>query len=205
MRTYSGLPHLYGNVMAAVDFETTGRNPWVHEIIQIAVVPLNSSFEPHPEMPPFYMNVAPKYPERAEPGASRQHGLNLHELMLTAPEIEKVTELFLEWFRRLDLPVGKCLVPLAHNWPFESMWLMKWLGPDQMSEVFHAYFRDTMKSGTFLNDRSAYAGEGLPFQGCGLKAMLAKFNIVNSRPHDALCDCLATAELYRELLRMECF
>jgi DNA polymerase III epsilon subunit-like protein len=203
MKAYSGLAHCYGNPIATLDFETSGERPGYHEILQIAVVPLNSDFEPHPEMRPFYTNVAPLYPERAELGATQRHGLNLDELILTAPTLEKVTDLFLEWFRTLDLPVGKSLIPLAHNWSFESMWLMQWLGPDLKRELFHSHGRDPMECGIMLNDRAAYAGEQIPFQRVGLKNMAEVFNIVNERPHDALCDCLTAARVYRELLRME--
>ena len=31
---------LFGNPMAAIDIETTGRDPTIHEIVQIAIVPL---------------------------------------------------------------------------------------------------------------------------------------------------------------------
>ena len=45
VKVYSGLVHLNGNLMAAVDLETTGTQPGYHEIIQIAVVPLDSEFQ----------------------------------------------------------------------------------------------------------------------------------------------------------------
>ena len=61
---YPGLVHLNGCLMAAVDLETTGTQPGHHEIIQIAVVPLDSDFRPLASVRPFYTRVKPKHPER---------------------------------------------------------------------------------------------------------------------------------------------
>lgn len=200
MKTYSGLAHLYGKPLAAIDFETTGDRPGYHEIIQIAVVPLNSDFESHPDIPPFYMNIAPEFPHRALPEAMAQNKLDLDQLMVEAPSLEKVTTLFEEWFDRIDLPVGKNFVPLAHNWAFESMWLTNWLGPSMKSKIFHGHARDPMVIAGYLNDRAAYAGEDVPFTRLSLTSMAEKLKVVNERPHDALHDCLTAAKIYKTLV-----
>ncbi len=59
---YPGLVHLNGCLMAAVDLETTGTRPGYHEIIQIAVVPLDSDFKPLADVRPFYTLVKPEAP-----------------------------------------------------------------------------------------------------------------------------------------------
>lgn len=203
IRTYSGLVNLNGNLLAAVDFETTGRRAGYHEPIQIAVVPLNSDIRPLPDIRPFYWNIAPRYPERQEPQAGHVHGLDLSDLMLHAPSQEKVADMLLEWWERLDLPVGKTLVPLAHNWAFESSFFKAWLGVDMADQLFHPHARDAMILALAMNDKAAFAGEPAPFSRVGLKALCSKFAVHNSRPHDALCDALAEAEVYRALLRMD--
>jgi DNA polymerase III epsilon subunit-like protein len=126
-KVYPGLMNLNGNLLAAVDFETTGRRPGYHEIIQIAIVPLDSEIRPLP-MRPFYMNIKPKYPTRIERGAYHVHGLHIADLLLNAPEQERVQDLLIEWVDRLELPFGKVLVPLVQNWAFESSFLKAWLG-----------------------------------------------------------------------------
>ncbi len=200
MKTYNSMMHLNGNLLAAIDIETTGSRAGYHEIIQIAVVPLDADLRPNPELRPFYHNIAPQQPERAEREASVIHRLDLADLMLNAPSSEKVADLFLEWFEALDLPVSKRLTPLAHNWTFEQAFGKAWLGSELFDHIFHFHPRDGMIFALSLKDRAAFAGEEDPFPWVGLSALCKKFGIVNENPHDALCDAVAEAEVYRALL-----
>ena len=120
MQTYPGFLHLNGNLLVSVDLETTGRRPGYHEIIQIACVPLDSDLKPAKGLSPFYTEIKPNFPERAEPQAQFKHNIPMERLLSDAPDQDKVKDLFVEWFERLDLPMKKSLVPLAHNWAFES-------------------------------------------------------------------------------------
>lgn len=198
---YPGLVHLNGCLMAAVDLETTGTRPGYHEIIQIAVVPLDSDFQPLPDVRPFYTLVKPKHPEWESLGAKHKHKIPMTELLLHAPESERVADWLFDWFLALKLPFKKCLVPLAHNWAFESSFLKAWLGVEQTDLIFHSHARDGMLYAIGLNDKAAFNGEPVPFPRVGLGAMCAKLNIVNTNPHDALADCLAEAAVYHRLLR----
>jgi DNA polymerase III epsilon subunit-like protein len=187
--------------MAAIDFETTGLIAGWHEIIQIAVVPLDADLRPNKDIRPFYQNLAPKFPERQElGGAGTIHGLDLNNLILNAPSSEKVADLLVDWWERLDLPAQKCLVPLAHNWAFESSFGKAWLGDALFNEMFHSHARDGMLLAGSLNDRAAFAGEPVPYALVGLISLAEHFGIVHDNPHDALNDCVAEAEVYRSLL-----
>lgn len=205
MNTYNGLVHLNGNLMVAIDFETTGSVAGHHEIIQIGVVPLNADLRPSEHLRPGYWNIAPKHPERAQREATAIHGLDLAELVLNAPCSEKVADLLVEWFEALDLPVGKKLTPIAHNWAFESSFGKAWLGDKLFNHIFHFHPRDSMTYALSLKDRAAFAGEPVPFDHVGLGPLCKHFGITNARPHDALCDAVAEAEVYRALLHYELF
>jgi DNA polymerase III epsilon subunit-like protein len=185
-----------------VDFETTGRRPGFHEIVQIAVVPLDSEIRPLADVPPFYMNIRPKYPHRIEKDAFRTNHLDLEELLLYAPESERVADLLVEYIDRLRLPFGKVLVPLVQNWAFESSFLKAWIGPDMTDKLFHSHARDPMLYAVALNDRAAFMGEELPFNRVGLGSLCNKLGVTNANAHDALADCIATAEVYRALLTL---
>jgi DNA polymerase III epsilon subunit-like protein len=199
-KVYNGMKHLYGNVLAAVDVETSGRRAGYHEIIQIAILPLDSDIRPLAGVRPFYTTVKPLYPTRADEKSTKVHGISIAELVLHALEPDRVQELLLEWFKSIDLPVGKCLVPLAHNWAFESSFLKAWLGVDLAGEIFHGNARDAMLHALSLNDRAVFRGQEPPFGFVGLKSLCKHFKVVNSRPHDALADCVAEAEVYRAML-----
>ena len=204
-RIYNSLVALNGNMLASVDLETTGRRPGHHEIIQIAVVPLDSEIRPLEGVRPFYHNIRPLHPERADGRATQVHGLKIEDLILHAPHPGKVADLLREWWERLDLPAGKTLVPLAHNWAFESAFLTAWLGIDEKQTLFHSHARDAFLLALSLNDRAAFAGEILPFNNVSLGSLCNKFRVVNENPHDALSDALAEAKVYRAMVTMDLF
>jgi len=202
VKTYSGLVHLNGNLLASIDLETTGLQAGYHEPIQIAIVPLNSDIRPLEGVRPFYTTIRPDFPERQEK-AGYVHGLKIEDLILHAPEAGKVQDLLVEWWEALDLPFGKTLVPLAHNWAFEAKFLQAWLGVELASTLFHGHARDAMLFALSLNDKAAFMGLPAPFNRVGLGSLCKHFKINNLSPHDALCDAIAEAECYRAMLTMD--
>ena len=202
MQTYPGLLHLNGNLMVSVDLETTGRQPGFHEIIQVACVPLGPDLKPAANLQPFYTEVRPDFPERAEKQAMCKHSIPMEELLLHAPTQDKVRDLFVEWFERLDLPFKKSLVPLAHNWAFEASFLKAWMGINLFEDLWFSLARDGMLLALAINDRAAFRGEEIPFNRVGLGSLCNKFGVINTNAHDALADALAEAEVYRALLQI---
>ena len=196
---YSAFPHLNGNLLAAIDFETTGTVPGYHEPVQIAVLPLNSDLRPLEGVRPFYSMMQPQHPERADEAAMRVHGLTLAELA-DAPHPDRVADYLIEWFGRLDMPIERNLVPLAANGIFEAGFLLAWLGEPLKHRLFSPLIRDVMITALAINDRAFFAAEKCPFNRVGLASLCTHFGVVNQKPHDALSDCLAEAEVYRCLL-----
>jgi DNA polymerase III alpha subunit (gram-positive type) len=196
----NSLVNLKGNLLCAVDVETTGRMAGYHEVIQIGVQPLTSEITPMKDVMPFYINIAPDHPEREEKSATRVHGLNIADLVENAPSQWKAADLFDEWFQKLKLPFGKQLVPLAHNYPFERGFLTHWLGMETFNQIWHFHPRDTMLFAVSINDACAYHGKRPPYDYVGLGSMCAKYGITIDNAHDALCDARAEAELYKRML-----
>lgn len=194
--------HLDGHLMAAVDLETTGTQPGYHEIIQIAVLPLDSNLRPLDGTLPFYTHIKPLHPERETPAATVKHKIPMTELLLHAPESDRVADWLVDWFEALKLPFKHCLIPLAHNWAFESSFLKAWLGVPMVDQIFHSHARDGMLYAIALNDRAVFSGKKKPFTYMSLGALCNKLGIVNTNAHDALSDCIAEAEVYRALLNM---
>lgn len=201
MPVYPALVCMNGNVLAGVDVETTGDRPGYHEVIQVGIVLLDSDIKPMGK--PFYKKIKPEYPERADPKAMSVHGLNMDDLLLYARTQEDVAEELTAWVQGLELPQGRKLTPLAHNWVFEHGFLNAWLGPDLFASIFHYHPRDSMLLALSLNDTACMSGEPAPFNSVSLPNLCKRFSIVNSCPHDALCDALAGAELYRHLLKVD--
>lgn len=190
---------LNGNTLAVVDVETTGEEPGFHEIIQVAIVPLDQELEP--KYRPFYTMIRPEFLDRAQPEAMRAHGISEEDLV-KAPSKETVMEALEEWYEGLEIPMNRRLMPLCQNASFDVPFMKAFLGPRHYETFFGHQVRDTMPFALGLNDSAAFAAESLPFGWVGLKPLCQHFGIDISQYHDSLADCLATAKVYRELLRM---
>lgn len=195
------LINMKGNILCAVDVETTGVLAGYHEIVQIACVPLNQHFEPHPDMKFLNLYMAPNCPERMEKEAVRKHKIDMKTLSTCISQSRGV-ELFEEWYRKLELPFGKRLVPLAHNWGFERAFLIHWLGLDGFNDYWHIHPRDTMTMAASINDLYVWHGRKHPFNYLGLPYLCNRFEINLDNAHNALADCLATAKLYAAFMRL---
>ncbi len=195
------LLNLNGDMLAAVDVETTGIVFGWHEIVQIAVLPLDSEIQPSRVHKPFYFHLVPQEPDRVVGQAMKVNGLDLDWLVSHGVDPCRAADLFEEWFAGLNLPFGKRLCPLAHNWGFERGHMSAWLGLEMFDSIWHPHARDTQRVASFLNDAAAYHGKKIPFGSVSQKTLCKKFGIENANEHDALADAIACAALYRALIR----
>lgn len=189
------------HVLAALDIETTGTEPDYHEIIQVAIVPLDINLDPL-DVSPFNMMIRPDHPERAMKDAMRCHGISMERLEIH-PDKRQVADCLEEWFRSLMLPFDKRLISLTQNGLFDIPHMKAWLGERQYHRYFCFNGRDTMQFAMGLNDAAAWKNQPIPFNGVGLKSLADKLGVVLDNHHDALSDSIATAKVYREMLRME--
>jgi DNA polymerase III epsilon subunit-like protein len=204
MKTYPSMVHANGSLVCSVDLETTGTCAGYHEIVQIAVVPLDNDLRPSQDkrLRPFYHNLKPNHPERASRQAMSKNRLDMESLLLHAPDAGKVADLLREWFEAFDLPQTKRLMPLAHNWAFESGFLNDWLGEDEKGAIFHAHSRCSMSAAILINDLAVNCGEPIPFTSVSLESVSNKLKVENLNPHDSLSDSICGAEVYRRELRL---
>lgn len=202
---YSTLVHANGHMMAAMDIETTGLIVGYHEMIQIAIIPLDSDLEPDKRFEQFYHTIRPQFPERTDMRATTAHGLDIDYLSVHAPLSEYVIEWFEEWFESLHLLEEKRLIPLCHNYVFESTFLKHWLGPTHFSHFFDGAFRDTMALANSLNDMASFKGMTVPFPVTNLTSICKKLQIVNQSEHDAYHDALSCAKVYKRQITSELF
>ncbi len=197
--------HTNGHLLCAVDVETTGLEPGFHDLIQVAVVPLDSKIKPIQGIVPFYMNMKPHYPENIDRGLLKSGKVRVMEIIESGIDADKAADFFDEWFEALNLPVTqndhKKIMPLWSNGAFDRSFLEVWLGKEHYRNYFHFHERDTQVIALFLNDRYDHKAEfKVPFTRVGLSNLVDSLEVKNDMPHDALQDCLATADVYRALL-----
>jgi DNA polymerase III epsilon subunit-like protein len=200
--------HWNGHQLCVIDTETTGLDPYYCEMIQIAIVALDSDIKPRQDIVPFYIDIKPEHPERIEKGALEINKINLKRIMSHGFDKYKAIDLLEEWMKKLDLPVTsagtpKKILPLGQNFGFDRGFMQMWLGRAQYDEWFHYHYKDTMIAAAFLNDRAAMKAEKVPFSKISLSWLCNVLKVHRERSHDALQDCLATAEVYRKLLNQD--
>jgi DNA polymerase III epsilon subunit-like protein len=206
--------HLNDNIICAIDTETTGLLPGYHEIVSIAIIPLNMDFDPDPILRPFSCLIRPNYPERWDLEAARINGLR-EKCMTHGLAHDRAIGMFFDWFDSLGLratgspPYHKMIEPLAHNWGFDRSFINEWMGIDDEDGQYIAdkyisrTFRDPRAIGPFLNDIAATKHQSAyPFPHHNLKQMCTKMGVKLYDHHDAMQDAYAVADLYKRLLRV---
>jgi DNA polymerase III epsilon subunit-like protein len=202
------MQHWNGHQLVAVDVETTGLDPFYHEICQICILPLDSNSVPRRGIMPFYVELKIDYPERTDLEAMSVSRANLVKIQRRGFDKEAAKDLLEDWIKKLKLPVTsggrpKMLIPLAHNWPFDRAFIQAWLGTSLFNDIFWGHYRDTMQTALYLNDKAAMHAEKVPFNKVSLRWVATQLNVEHplSKAHDALQDCITTAACYRKLLQ----
>jgi DNA polymerase III epsilon subunit-like protein len=186
--------------MCAVDVETTGLIAGYHDIWQIAILPLDSNIKPLKDILPFYMDIKVVNPDRIEPKAIKLPRAEFARRQQGAIESFSCADLLDEWFTRLQLPMYKRIVPLAQNWPFDRSFLIEWLGIKTFEYMFFPVYRDTMAAAAFDSDLADFRSEKVLFTQYNLAFVSTRLEVQNAKAHDALQDCITTAECYRRML-----
>ena len=208
------IAHLNGDIVCALDTETTGLDCNYHEIVQVAFVPLGDNFEPDDRIEPFYCTIKPEHPNRWDPAAARVNGLKETSANYGL-DTYLALDHFIDWYDTLPLadtmsaPYHKRLVPLAKNWCFDYGFLNKWFSVlDETDDpAFDRYFnrrvaRDLQTVVHYVNDLAYGNIHEVPFNKTSLKSVCARMCISADGAHDALADAVMTAKAYSRLINM---
>ncbi len=201
VKAYAGLVNLNGNLLCAVDVETTGLDATKHDIIELAVVPLDNQFQPHKQARLFHMTMQPRRPENVNMDALAVNRSKYVDILTNSLTSDRVADLFVEWFERLNLGIGRRISPLAHNWPFDMGMLKEWLGSLTFELIFDCRFRDTMAFALSQNDCAEQRGILCPYPVVNLGALANQLRVDKSDAHNAVPDCRITADVYAEMIR----
>lgn len=207
MKETIGMQYWNGNQVCAIDCETTGLDPQWHEICQIAIVPLMHDFSMRKSegIYPLVLKLKPNHPETVDPKAMTVNKQDLHDLLENGIDQEVAKVILREWTDKLGLPftpsgVRKRIIPLGHNYDFDKSFIQAWLGQAEYDELFDYEIRDTKRVVAYINDRASMRGEDIPFPHTKLTRVAFRLGVDATNAHDALQDCLITANVYRRLM-----
>lgn len=205
------MKHLNGNLMCAIDIETSGLMPPFtgaarpHDMLQIAIVPVAANLTVSREFPLFHLKLQPKRPENVDAKADEVNRGMLRDAMLNGMEPWTAVERFEEWFTRLRLAPGKKIVVLGCNYAnFDKYFIMDWLGgPLNYNEFFRSDVRDVQTVACYINDTADHFSEMIPFPKWRLSYLASCLGVdhPHATAHDAVQDCVTSIEVYRRLLR----
>jgi len=197
----NSMEHCNGDQICVIDTETTGLDPFFHEMVQICILPLDANLKVRKDVFPFYINMKPDYPERIDQEAMKVNKIkDLHKGHCR----EKAKDMLVDWIDKLGLPQTKwgrrkLITPLGQNFSFDKMFMLAWLGNDMFSEFFSYTYRDTMTTALWMNDQASFHARKVPFSKVKLGWLANQYKIELTNAHDALADCAATAEVYRKM------
>lgn len=206
--TIKTMQHWNGNQMCAIDIETTGLDSQFNEIVQMAILPLDVHLEPRKDVMPLDIYIIPDHPERIDRKSTKVHGARLGHIMKHGFDKVAAIDLIEDWILKLNLPLNKgginpCkILPLGHNYCFDRAFMIALFGLDFYESYFHYLYRDTMQHVLFLNDHAAQHANPIPFPSSSLVAVANILKIKFPNAHNAIFDCVATAQIYKKLVSL---
>lgn len=217
------MKNLNGNLLCAIDVETTGLNPLLNSILDIAIIPLNNLCNVDKTKKIFNIQMKPKiggivdfealkaqYKEEShnasDPGNQHTHKVCIEEQYLSRCMIEGIdpdsgAELFMRWFDKLGLGMKKRIVPLAHNWPFDQSFIKDWLGNLTYELCFDPRMRDTLTISNYENDVADFRNVPFPYPKNRLKELVSRHHLPPMVSHRALDDAYQTSLVYKKMMQ----
>lgn len=198
--------HLWGDMPVAIDTETTGVDPAVDSIWELAIIPLNRYFLPRTDLVPLSLKIQPKVNIDRIDFRADVNMLNRPRILdayKTGLAISAAIDMFHYWFETLKLAPGKKIIPIGHNVSFDVMMMQIMMGADTYAQYFSHKIRDTMQIEAYLDDVSALKGQKLRSRGYHrLGTVIEGYEgITNYNAHNAMSDALVAAQLYSAQVR----
>jgi hypothetical protein len=186
-------------MICAVDIRVGGSDPLVSDLLEICILPLNHSYKPHEEFPPFNVSMRPSFLVDLKVARLNKDRFREQFEQSLLDQIKGV-ELFEYWWNMIRIKEQKKIIVLTWDWPVVKPWLQNWLGDHNFEYNFHETYRDLVPLMNFLNDREDYYGNPVKF-------VIPTFENVAKRSGHTLIDrnslvanCVAMSHMYRKFL-----
>lgn len=176
-----------GKKLAFIDIETTGTNPYKHEITEIGCLLAKQNDDgTFSTIEEFEVKVKPEHIETAEPEALRVNGYDEAQWLFAHTQKEALT-----------LVSQKCegAVMVAQNVSFDYAFLAVAFGKYEVKDPFFYAKLDTIPMAylRFRNDPT--------MDSFTLRALCEKYGIKNDKAHTAMADIRATFEVFQKIMK----
>lgn len=178
--------------ICAVDVETSGLRPGIHEILSMCIMPLNDKFEPLGI--DFLVRI-----KAMNPCEARALEINKLDPTVGLSRNEAYTKLK-EWRKKYGI---EKIVPLGHNINFDLPFIsLLFPRQDDYRDMFHYHNRDTMAIAQVINDLQILQNKPKMFTSVSLSKVADTLGINSSQAHSAQGDCAMTVAVYKKMMGM---
>lgn len=181
------------DIFAAIDLETSGLDVSRCEILDMAIVPLESDFTISTTIPEFTARMKAEHPEFAEKQALEINRLNPDDGESRAV----VRDNLVAWMR--ENGIGQ-IIPVAHNLEFDLQFLNKTF--PELRKAFSHHGRDSMRLALAVNDIVRRESGEVKFPSASLRAVKEGLCLDGEIQHNALEDAKDAAIVYRKLTEL---
>ena len=161
----------------AVDTETTGLNPWKHEILEIGAV----RFTIDKIIDRFQVLIVPS--KKQDPRARAIHNITDEEISKHGVQLEEAMQGLYSFVN--DSPL------IFHNAPFDVAYLNLASKSSSLSLLQNVYYDSLYLSRKYFPERKSHS----------LESIRAELEIDTGKAHRALSDAEATALLFSDILK----
>lgn len=191
----------------AVDIETTGLDPYLHDMWEIAVVPFikkedttfysDTILGDYKVLPcSFKARMRPQNPMVMQQEALTVGGVTKEQLMAIPTNLYQVLNSFYEW--KLEMYPEYSFVPVGHNYAcFDKQFLIAKMNSYNYAQNFSHHSIDTKIIAKWLQDLGFNLGKKL-----SLQELKKFFNLKEQKAHTAFGDALTCIELLGNLNRL---
>lgn len=193
-----GPTHTNLNMICALDIRVGGLDPLTSDLLEVCIMPLNHSYRPHQEFPPFNICIRPSFLVDLKIASLNKDRFQ-EQFVESINDVVKVEELLNYWWGNIRVKPDKRIIPLVWDWPEKKKWLQHWLG-ETYSEIFHESYRDALPLLNFINDREDYRGEEPPYKFPTFDQLIVRSGMTLLQRNSLMANCKALSDCYRYLL-----
>lgn len=195
------MKHLNNNALCSISIETTGENPRLHDIVEISIMLVDNFIRPSHACVPFYNQLCPFRPENIDFKTCTLSRTKLSDAVKNGLEPSLAADRLEEWWKSLELPPNKKIVPLCMNWPLMREYLHTWLGFENYRFLFSEEYRDLMAAAIHINDVRNQQSRQWIYPKPGVLSYIGNQHSVEIRNSDDIMQkTLAQIQIYRLML-----